>query len=84
MKPTNNHLKKVNDLAQRNSQMPKGIIRDVKDGKLQADAVNCTNDFEMVAKDLRPPLLRKIVREKLSQQERVALKAFKKLDKQAA
>lgn len=84
MNINNNNLKKVNDLAQRNSQMPKGIIRDVKDGKLQADAVNTTNDFEMVAKDLRPPLLRKIVREKLSQQERVALKAFKKLDKQAA
>ena len=84
MKPTNNHLKKVNDLAQRNSQMPKGIIRDVKDGKLQADAVNTTNDFEMVAKDLRPPLLRKIVKEKLTDSERRELKKVKKLHKQAA
>jgi hypothetical protein len=84
MKPTNNHLKKVNDVAQRNSQMPKGIIRDVKDGKLQADAVNPTNDFEMVAKDLRPPLLRKIVKEKLTEAERKELKKVKKLHKQAA
>ena len=84
MKPTNNHLKKVNDLAQRNSQIPKGIIRDVKDGKLQADAVNCTSDFQMVAADLRPPLLRKIVKDKLTDSERRELKKVKKLHKQAA
>ncbi len=84
MKTTNNHLKKVNDLAQRNSKMPKGIIRDAKDKELQADAVDTTNDFEMVAKDLRPPTLRKIIREKLSDLERKAIKLAKKQEKQAA
>tara|TARA_R110000868_G_scaffold67438_1_gene200188 strand:- start:465 stop:719 length:255 start_codon:yes stop_codon:yes gene_type:complete len=84
MKPTNNHLKKVNDLASRNSDMPKKLIREERDKYLQADVVDCSNDFEMVAKDLRPPVRRVIVREKLSDAERKELKKVKQQYKQAA
>ena len=66
----NKNLSKVNDLASRNSDMPKKLIREERDKYLQSDAVDCSNDFEMVAKDLRPPVRRIIVREKLTDAER--------------
>jgi hypothetical protein len=78
----NKNLSKVNDLASRNSDMPKKLIREERDKYLQADAVDCSNDFEMVAKDLRPPVRRVIVREKLTDAERAELKKVKQLYKQ--
>lgn len=80
----NKNLSKVNDLASRNSDMPKKLIREERDKYLQADVVNCSNDFEMVAKDLRPPVRRVIVREKLTDAERKELKRVKQQYKQAA
>lgn len=80
----NKNLSKVNDLASRNSDMPKKLIREERDKYLQADVVDCSNDFEMVAKDLRPPVRRVIVREKLSDAERKELKKVKQQYKQAA
>lgn len=80
----NKNLSKVNDLASRNSDMPKKLIREERDKYLQADVVDCSNDFEMVAKDLRPPVRRVIVREKLSDAERKELKRVKQQYKQAA
>ena len=64
--------------------MPKKLIREERDKYLQADVVDCSNDFEMVAKDLRPPVRRVIVREKLSDAERKELKKVKQQYKQAA
>lgn len=78
----NKNLSKVNDLASRNSDMPKKLIREERDKYLQADVVDCSNDFEMVAKDLRPPVRRIIVREKLSDAERKELKKVKQQYKQ--
>ena len=80
----NKNLSKVNDLASRNSDMPKKLIREERDKYLQADVVDCSNDFEMVAKDLRPPVRRVIVREKLTDAERKELKRVKQQYKQAA
>jgi hypothetical protein len=78
----NKNLSKVNDLASRNSDMPKKLIREERDKYLQADVVDCSNDFEMVAKDLRPPVRRVIVRDKLSDAERKELKRVKQQYKQ--
>ena len=80
----NKNLSKVNDLASRNSDMPKKLIREERDKYLQADVVDCSNDFEMVAKDLRPPVRRVIVRDKLTDAERKELKRVKQQYKQAA
>ena len=78
----NKNLSKVNDLASRNSDMPKKLIREERDKYLQADVVDCSNDFEMVAKDLRPPVRRVIVRDKLTDAERKELKRIKQQYKQ--
>lgn len=78
----NKNLSKVNDLASRNSDMPKKLIREERDKYLQADVVDCSNDFEMVAKDLRPPVRRVIVRDKLKDAERKELKRVKQQYKQ--
>jgi hypothetical protein len=80
----NKNLSKVNDLASRNSDMPKKLIREERDKYLQLDVVDCSNDFEMVAKDLRPPVRRVIVREKLTDAERKELKKVKQSYKKAA
>ena len=80
----NKNLSKVNDLASRNNDMPKKLIREERDKYLQADVVDCSNDFEMVAKDLRPPVRRVIVRDKLTDAERKELKRVKQQYKQAA
>jgi len=84
MRLKNKNLSKVNDIASRNSDMPKNILRQEKDNNLAKDVINCSNDFQMVAEDLRPPILRKIVREKLTAKDRELLKKVKKQDKQAA
>lgn len=79
----NKNLSKVNDVASRNKES-KSCIRDAKDAKLQSQEVDPKNDFQMVAEDLRSPHIRKIIREKITPEERKALKQAKKQHKQAA
>lgn len=68
MRLKNKNLSKVNDLAIRNSQS-KSCLRDAKDAKLQTQQVNCSNDFQMVAADLRAPINRNIVHERDSRED---------------